>query len=252
MPADLQLSDVHAGYGEAAILHGVSGRCPAGSLTCILGPNGAGKTTLLRVISGVLRTQRGTIMLDSTPLSKLTPQQRACRISLVPQLSADGVALRVEELVTLGRYPHYSGLAGPGVEDRAAATGALELLGLAGFARRRVASLSSGEWRRVLLAQGLAQGATVLLLDEPTAFLDPPARHSLLVLLRRLAHEQQLIVVAVMHEPLLALQFANHALLLSAGRTLDCGPAAAVLTRANLTALYGGSPDWIPSYGGLT
>jgi len=242
---ELVCENISAGYGKAEVLRALSARFTTGGLSCILGPNGAGKSTLLRAVSGYLRLSAGRISFDGEDFTTLTARERAHRIALVPQLAADSVPLTVREAVALARYPHLHGRLSFSGADLTAVDDALAWLVLGALANRPCPQLSGGEWRRVLIAQGVAQGARVLLLDEPTAFLDPPARLQTLALLRNLAIERDMAVIAVLHDPPLARRFADHVLMLRDGAAMLSGPADRVLDKHNLDLLYGRSPDWV-------
>lgn len=243
MALELIGESIRAGYGRSDILRGASCRFSAGRLSAILGPNGAGKTTLLRVICGALPLRGGSLLLDGADLAQLKPRQRARRIALAPQLAAETIPLTVREAVAIARYPHEHGWTGRNGATHPAVLAALQALGLERYADTPCAALSGGEWRRALIAQGLAQGADVLLLDEPTAFLDPPARISIMSRLSELAHANGLIVVVVLHDPELALRFADDAVLLREGVVLSAGPVVDVVTDAGLAELYSGPQD---------
>jgi iron complex transport system ATP-binding protein len=245
VPTELTADSITAGYGRWPVLRGVSCTFPAGALTCILGPNAAGKTTLLRVLSGLLRPQSGGVLFDGADLHALPPRARARRVALVPQLAQDALPLTVQEAVAIARYPQLGGRFAMSGADRRAVCEALETAQLTHKARARCGTLSGGEWRRLLIAQGLAQQTPVLLLDEPTAHLDPPARYEMLRLLATLAHQRGLLVVTVLHDPLLALQHADTVVLLREGQVLRQGPARDCVSYGGLRELYEGPADWL-------
>lgn len=245
MPSELNLECVCAGYGKRDVISQLSARFTCGHLSCILGPNGAGKSTLLRALCGYLQLRSGKLFFDTLDLDQLPLRQRAQLVAYVPQLAPGGLPFTVREAVTLARYPHLVSAPKPAPGTDSAVAQALHWMELEPLAERSCDMLSGGEWRRVLIAQGIAQEAKVLLLDEPTAFLDPPARHSTLQLLARLAHSMQLAVIVVLHDPLLAREFCDWTMLLSDGRVAACGPPEQTLNRPALSALYGGSDDWL-------
>lgn len=243
MTLELSCASVRAGYGPREILRSVSCRFGPSRLHAILGANGAGKTTLLRTISGTLPLRGGTIQLGACDLTRLSARERALHVALVPQLAAETIPLSVREAVALARYPHQRSWRIPDDIEHPAVLAALQALGLERYATTPCASLSGGEWRRVLIAQGLAQEADVLLLDEPTAFLDPPARVRIMATLRELAHGNGLIIAVVLHDPDLALKYCDDAVLLRAGTVLNAGPVAEVMTETGLEQLYAGLPE---------
>lgn len=242
---ELQVTGLTAGYGKTPVLSGFSASCQAGGITALLGSNGAGKTTLLRAIVGCLRIQAGAILLGDLDLVALSPRERARHVALVPQVSPDTISLRVAEAVGLARYPQRNGRFTNGGSDNSAVQSALAAVELETFAQRRCSELSGGEWRRVLVAQGLAQEPRVLLLDEPVVFLDPPARRRMLHMLRELADERQLVVLTVLHDIDLAKEYAAQALLLRDGKLLAAGTPGTALTSERLGELYECDPCWL-------
>lgn len=177
-----------------------------GQLSCLLGRNGVGKSTLLRTLSGFQPPLGGTLLFDGQRLSDLSRGQRSRMISIVltgrPQLSN----LKTEELVALGRSP-YTGFFGRlGEAERQVVTEALADVGIKALAERNVATLSDGEMQKVMIAKALAQHTPVMLLDEPTAFLDFPSKVEVMATLSRLAEEQQKIILLSTHDVELALR----------------------------------------------
>ncbi|MBN2082252.1 ABC transporter ATP-binding protein [bacterium] len=245
MPAELIISDLSIPVGHELIVDRFSARVPGGAFAALLGPNGAGKTTLLGGLSGYLPIAAGEVTLNGTLLATLTPRQRARQVALVPQVSRQDLPLTVREAVALARYPHMRANFSPAGIINGTVAAALESLGLSELAERRVGSLSGGELRRMLLAQGLVQETPLLLLDEPTAFLDPPARRMIMDEMRRVARERELTVLAALHDIDLAREFADYILLIKDGRLLAGGEPAAILTPDNLAGLYGCDPRWL-------
>ena len=238
MAGGLTCHDLSTRYIARDIVRGFSAQFPECRLSCILGPNGAGKTTLLRAISGYLPLASGSVHVGDQDLAHLTPRQRAQLIATVPQANLEQAPLTVRDVLELARYPHRLGRNSNGVHA-AAVERALTDCGLTELAQRRCTMLSGGELRRVLIAQGLAQETPVLLLDEPTAFLDPPARVQLLRLLQTQARQRKLTVVAVLHDPSLARHFADYVVLLRDGVSQSQGLAQDVLSEEALAELYG-------------
>lgn len=181
----------------------------AGELTCLLGPNGAGKSTLLRTLCAFQPPLSGEMLLDGCPLESFTSQELATRIGVVLTERQDIRGMRVREMVAMGRSP-YTGFWGKlSAEDEAAVDAAIEAVGIQPLSRRMVHTLSDGERQKVMIAKALAQQTPVILLDEPTAFLDFPSKVEMLLLLAHLAHDMQKIIFLSTHDLELALQTAD-------------------------------------------
>ena len=234
----LETEGLSVGHGASPVLSGVSLRVAPGELWAVLGPNGSGKSTLLRTVLGLLPPLAGTVSLLGTELDGWRRPTLARRVAWVPQtFDADGGFTGLE-LVLMGRTPHQGGWGLPGPRDLAVARSALAELGIAHLAARVVSRLSGGERRLLLVARALAQEPELLLLDEPTAFLD--LQHQAAVLERMRARSRDgLACIAVLHDPNLAAAFADQVLLLRDGRVLGQGPSSELLDADRLGRLYG-------------
>ena len=224
--------------GEKRILDGVSLRVAPGELTVVLGPNGAGKSTLLDVLSGWLAADSGEVLLDSRPIEKFSPIERARRCAVMRQDSARPAGLTVLESVELGRMAQ----GGPAEEIRATAREMLRRMDLADLESRDCASLSGGEWQRAAFARTAAQiwnskKTAAILLDEPVSSLDPSHQHTLLAEARNLA-KQGHAVLAILHDLNLAAQHADRVALLRLGRIEEFGPAFEILQPEILTRIF--------------
>ncbi len=235
----LSLRNVCFAYpnGSRDVLEDISLEVHPGTVNGILGPNGAGKSTLLHLILGLYPPRRGEIRVSGRPLTAHSRRSLSRQIALVPQGEHIPFEFRVLEYVLLGRTPHLDFLQMPGSEDVRAAQEALERLGIAELADRRVSALSGGEHQLVLIARAVAQETPILLLDEPTAHLDLANKRRILVLLRDLAR-QGTTVLFTTHDPETALAVADTCILIRAGRILHRGPVADVLTTEKLTQTY--------------
>lgn len=237
MVALVELDGVDAGYGGSQVLRGVSLAVRPGEAWVVLGANGAGKSTLVRVVMGLLRPAAGRVAVCGAPLAQRPPRELARAVAWVPQVTDEATGFTGLEVALMGRAPHLGPWGLPGAADEATARAALEELGVGHLAERPLGEVSGGERRRAWLARALVQAPKLLVLDEPTAFLD--VRHqveTLRAVQRRLA--TGLGVLAVLHDVNLAAHVATHALLLKAGAVLAAGPVAEVLTAERLTALY--------------
>jgi iron complex transport system ATP-binding protein len=231
------LTQVYAGYGAAEVLRGVDFEVRAGEAWAVLGPNGAGKSTLARVLLGLLPARAGRVEVVGLALPGASPRQVAKKVAWVPQVMRDDAGFTALELALLGRVPHLGGWGLPSAKDEARARACLEELGVDALANKPLAELSGGERRRVWVARALVQAPELLVLDEPTAFLDVKHQVEVLRAVRRRV-DAGLGVVAVLHDANLAAHFATHALLLKDGAVLARGSATEVLDAERLTALY--------------
>jgi len=215
MTVSLAVNSLCFGYNEtAALASGVHLRFVAGSLVCLAGPNGSGKSTLLRTLAGLLPPLGGEVLLDGLLLSNLSARERARRLAVVFARFPGGSLLRGAEFVALGRSPHLGWLDVLSERDHIAVDEALRLVDAAHLADQLVDSLSDGERQRLAVARALAQEAGVVLLDEPTAFLDLPHRVNLYRSLRQLARSRGLCIVMSSHDLDLAMRFADRMVLL--------------------------------------
>ena len=235
----LEAAQLGIRIGGVAVCSQLDLRINAGESWGILGRNGAGKTTLLHTLAGLRRPDRGSLMLDGTPLPRLNRRSIARHIGVLLQDHQDAFPASVMETVLTGRHPYLGALQWEAAADYAAATGALRAVGLEGMETRDIASLSGGERRRLGIATLLAQDPNILLMDEPTNHMDFHHQILTLDLLKQRTRDGVKSMILVLHDPNLALRYCDHFLLLyGAGETLQ-GAAEAVLTQPNLERLYG-------------
>lgn len=225
-----------------------------GTFVGVLGPNGSGKTTLLKLLGRLLAPDEGTVILDGRPIAEWPRHAVASRIAMVPQETHPAFDYTVLELVLMGRYPHLGALAIEGPLDLAIARDALRATGMSAFETRPFSTLSGGEKQRVVIAGALAQQADVLLLDEPTASLDPGHQLEIADLLSELNRTRGLGLVLSTHDLNLAASVCRDLLMLSEGSAIGAGPTGEVLTSANVERLYGIRADvrFHPQAGHLT
>jgi iron complex transport system ATP-binding protein len=238
MAVALEAKVLGYGYPGRAVGRGLDLALAAGEVLCVLGPNGGGKTTLFRTLLGLLSAQAGEVRLDGTPLDRMARASVARRLGYVPQGHAAPFAFAVRDAVLMGRTAHIGMFAAPGAADRAAADDAIRTLAIEALAERFVTELSGGERQLVMIARALAQGARVLVLDEPTASLDFGNQVRVLREMRRLAAEGYAVVFSS-HDPSQAFLAAGRVLLLSRGGMLRQGTPEEVITADNLRAVYG-------------
>lgn len=229
----LELVDVSVGYRYRfhPVAEHISAVARPGEVTALLGPNGMGKSTLLRTIAGLQPAGAGRVLHDGADLLELPQAVRARKQAVVLTERVTPGTLSVRDVVLLGRYPHTSWRGVPGPRDEEVAQWALAAVGAEHLAMCDVSELSDGQRQRAMIARALAQEPELLLLDEPSAFLDAPSRVQLMGLLRRLAQEQGMVIVVSTHEVELALRTADHLWLLDRqARLHDVTPEEAALS----------------------
>lgn len=220
--ASVQLSDVSFGYGERALFSGLSLELAQGKVTSIIGPNGCGKSSLLKLASGICKPWEGSVHVLGRDIAALPSKERARLLSMLAQEHA-APPMSVRQLVTCGRYPHHGMLAAMDAADYEAVERALAACGLAELAEHPVAELSGGQRQRAFIAMVLAQDAPVVLLDEPTSFLDVSACYEVMELMRSLREEHGKTVVAVIHDIDLALRYSDEVCVMRDGKLLAQG-----------------------------
>jgi cobalamin transport system ATP-binding protein len=233
----LEARTLHFRYARDPIIDDVSLTLGAGEMLGVIGPNGSGKSTLLRLLSGVLRPERGEVRVLGRPLSEFSQRDIGRTIAVVPQDTVIEFPFSVTEVVLMGRAPHLGGFAFEGDRDLEVARAAMRRTGVLELADRSIHELSGGERQRVILARALAQEAPLLLLDEPGAFLDIRHEVEIYDLLRDLQQEGRTIV-SVLHDLNLAALYCDRVMLLKSGRVVKTGPPDQVITYALLTEVY--------------
>lgn len=232
----IDASGLRVAIGGTPILEDISFSVEPGTWTGLLGPNGSGKTTLLRSISGLLE-HTGTLKMDGKPVAGWTRRALAQRLAFVRQSHAIAFDFRVLDLVLLGRAPHKSLLSVYNHEDEQHALDALHRVDLDGLAERSFHSLSGGEQQRVFLAQALVQEADVLILDEPTTYLDVHHQYEFLGHVRTLVDAGK-TVIGAFHDLELAARFSDRLLVLDRGRLAAQGTPEEVLNRDLLARVF--------------
>lgn len=235
----LVAESVFAGYADRPVIHDLSLAVPPGRITAIVGANACGKSTLLRCLSRLLRPERGQVLLDGKSVHRIPPRELARQLGLLPQslVAPDGVT--VADLVSRGRHPHQGMLGRWTREDDLAVASALEATGTADLADREVDELSGGQRQRVWIAMSLAQQTDILLLDEPTTFLDISHQVEVLDLLTDLNRDRGATIVMVLHDLNLAARYADVLVAMTDGRIHAAGPPEAVLTPGTIREVFG-------------
>ncbi|MFE1237128.1 ABC transporter ATP-binding protein [Streptomyces tendae] len=229
---------VTVGYGARSVIDGLDVAIPPGVITTIVGPNGCGKSTLLRTLSRLLRPTGGTVVLDGEDIAALRTREVAKKLGLLPQAPVAPEGLTVSDLVARGRHPHQSWLRQWSSDDADVVRRALAMTGVSDLADRPVDSLSGGQRQRVWISMTLAQGTDLLLLDEPTTYLDLAHAVDVLDLVDDL-HESGRTVVMVLHDLNLATRYSDNLVVMREGAILAQGHPRDVITADLLHEAFG-------------
>jgi iron complex transport system ATP-binding protein len=238
-PTLLSVDNVHFSYESSPVLEGLCLEVAQGEMLALVGPNGAGKTTLLRAISGALKPQRGAVYLKGINMREAHAKERARLVSMVSQSPALPRGFTSLEVVLMGRNPHLGLLQWEGPKDVEAAMDAMERTGTADLANRPLAALSGGERQRVFIARALAQEASLLLLDEPTAHLDIGFQSGILDTIEGIRTNGAITVIAAMHDLTLAAQYCDRMAVLGQGVIVALGAPGDVLTPELVSVAFG-------------
>lgn len=230
---------LRAGYAGANILEDVDLSIPTGEVTVLIGPNGCGKSTLLKTLARILAPSHGQVLLDGKDIHQLNTRAVAAKLGLLPQGPNAPEGLTARELVAQGRFPHQSLLRQWTRADEDAVNGAMQIAGITDFAERSVDTLSGGQRQRCWVAMVLAQETELILLDEPTTFLDLKVQVDLMDLLTGLAHERGRTLVIVLHELSLAAAYADYLVMMKEGRIVCAGVPDDIFTAERLHGVFG-------------
>ncbi len=234
----IEVEDLSFSIGEKAILRGVSLGVETGEFISIIGPNGAGKSTLLKCLVRVNRGWSGTVRLKGRGLGEYSQRELARVMSYVPQARDGAMPFTVLEFVLMGRYPYLGPFSAIDAADEAAALEVLEMVGMKDFARRAMRTLSGGERQKALIAGALSQGAEIMLLDEPTTFLDPRHEHEIINILGRINRDHGVTIVSVTHDINHAALFSNRIIAIKDGEVAFCGRPEETMNEKVLGAIY--------------
>ncbi|NUS17473.1 MAG: ABC transporter ATP-binding protein [Streptomyces sp.] len=235
----LRADAVTLGYDQRVIAEGLSVDIPDHSFTVVVGPNACGKSTLLRALARLLKPAEGRVLLDGRAIGGLPAKSVARTLGLLPQTSVAPDGITVASLVARGRYPHQGLLRQWSPEDERVVAESMEATGVAALADRRVDELSGGQRQRVWIAMALAQQTPLLLLDEPTTYLDIQHQIDVLDLCARLHEEGGRTLVAVLHDLNQAARYATHLIAMRDGRIEAQGPPAEVITAELVERVFG-------------
>jgi iron complex transport system ATP-binding protein len=235
----LAVDGVTLAYGDRVVAEGIDLALPPGRITAIVGANACGKSTLLRAMARLLPPRTGRIVLDGKDLHRLPTKQVARTLGLLPQSPTAPEGIAVADLVARGRHPHQGFLTRWTAADDEAVAEALRMTDIVGLADRAVDELSGGQRQRTWIAMALAQQTDILLLDEPTTFLDITHQVEVLDLLTDLNRQRGTTVVMVLHDLNLAARYADHLVAVADGRVHAAGTPAAVLTTDVVRQVFG-------------
>ncbi|MFD1813604.1 ABC transporter ATP-binding protein [Rhodococcus gannanensis] len=235
----LAVDGLVVGYGDRIIIDGLDLEIPTGVVTTVIGPNGCGKSTLLRSMGRLLKPRHGQVLLDGKAISAMRTKDIARTLGMLPQAPVAPEGLTVGDLVSRGRHPHQSWLRQWSSDDEGEVAKALALTGVSDLADRPVDQLSGGQRQRAWISMALAQGTDILLLDEPTTYLDLAHSIEVLDLVDRLHSELGRTVVMVLHDLNLAVRYSDHLVVMAQGSIVAQGAPGEVITPELLLDVFG-------------
>lgn len=239
MVNNIEVNDLCVAYDDRIIIKDLNLSIPKGKITMIIGANGCGKSTFLKAAARILPAKKGDIRINGMSIKKHASRELAKQMAVLPQSPKVPNGLLVKELVSYGRFPYQSPMGGLKEEDMEMIQWALCATQMEEFADRPIEALSGGQRQRAWISMALAQGTDILLLDEPTTYLDMSHQLEILKLLKKLNQENGTTIVIVLHELNNATKFADHLIGLKAGSVVFTGKPIDVVTKENLQKLYG-------------
>ncbi len=238
MAVRLECKSIYFKYGKKEILKNISFKLESGIFCTILGRNGSGKTTLLHILNGINKPLSGHVMINGKDIRSISQKNIAKHISLVPQEHIEIFPFKVLDVVVMGRAPFLKMAASPGTDDYDLALNALKTLNAEKLAHSNFNAISGGERQIAMLGTALVQTNEIMLLDEPTNHLDFNNQYNLLSTIKKLCHKNGLSVIASMHDPNMAMLFADQVIMLRNGEIIKQGETAKIMTKKNIDKLY--------------
>ncbi|HCL4439082.1 iron-dicitrate transporter ATP-binding subunit [Clostridium botulinum] len=226
----IETKNLDIAYEDTLIVKELNMQIPKGKITSIIGANGCGKSTILKAVGRILKPKKGVVHLSGQDISKLSTKEIAKKMAILPQNPTAPSGLTVSELVAYGRFPHQKGFGNLTEEDKKIVKWALAATKLSEFERREVDTLSGGQRQRVWIAMALAQQTDLILLDEPTTYLDLAHQLEVLKLLYELNRNQKCTIVMVLHDLNLAARFSDYIIAIKKGAIIKYGPPEEVMT----------------------
>ena len=234
----ISTKNLNISYGNLDIVKDLNLDIPKGKITTIIGSNGCGKSTILKTIARIIQPKSGDIFVNNINIKDQSPKELAKAVAVLPQSPQAPSGLTVEELIAYGRFPHQKGFGKMRKEDNDIVTWALQSTGIEEFRDRPIEALSGGQRQRAWIAMALAQQTDILILDEPTTYLDLAHQLEILKLIEELNRKQGTTIVMVIHELNNAARFADHMIGVKKGKVICQGSAEEVMTKENLKELF--------------
>ncbi|MGL6183990.1 MAG: ABC transporter ATP-binding protein [Clostridium chrysemydis] len=230
--------DLNISYGDIDIVKNLNIEIPKGKITTIIGANGSGKSTILKTIARIIKAKSGDVLINGKSINKSSSKDIAKEMAVLPQGPKEPKGLTVEELISYGRFPHQSGFSKMKSDDEKIIDWALKATKIEEFRDRPLEALSGGQRQRAWIAMALAQRTDILVLDEPTTYLDLAHQLEILELLKELNEKHQTTIVMVIHELNNASRFADYMIGVKKGKVSCCGTPFDVMTKDNLKELF--------------
>lgn len=236
--ASLSCDKLRVGYGGRDILKSVALQIPKGEITVLIGANACGKSTLLKTLSRLLKPQSGSVLVDGKAIREYGTKDLAKILGILPQTPLAPEGIRVADLVARGRFPYQKRFSGLDGDDYAAIKRAMEMMNITDLADKDLSELSGGQRQRVWIAMALTQETDILLLDEPTTYLDIAHQIDILDLLKTLNHQRKTTIVMVLHDINLAVRYADYLVAVKAGEIVAIGRPQALITPDLMSSVF--------------